>query len=135
MQAKRLSGGSGAGPGADANAAAEARRALLLLDAVSSEVCSICDAAELCLQVHADEAYRAQAAQATQALAAVIHSLNADEDLYRAIVTAMQAAEDKQSPSSTLSSSQSSKPRDPFLEPRLRDWQQIFFTCAYTDLH
>jgi Zn-dependent oligopeptidase len=77
----------------------QARRTLLLLDAVSSEVCSVIDAAELCLQVHEDEEHRAQAAHATQVLSGLIHALNADIELYNALVAAMEV--DSSSSSST----------------------------------
>ena len=57
-------------------------RALLLLDQISNEVCSVIDVAEFCRIAHDDPEYREKAEEAFLTLSMFIHSLNTDESLY-----------------------------------------------------
>ena len=56
--------------------------ALLLLDQISNEVCSVIDVSEFCRIAHDSAEYREKAEEAFLTLSMFIHSLNTDESLY-----------------------------------------------------
>uniref|UniRef100_K3X1H8 Peptidase M3A/M3B catalytic domain-containing protein n=1 Tax=Globisporangium ultimum (strain ATCC 200006 / CBS 805.95 / DAOM BR144) TaxID=431595 RepID=K3X1H8_GLOUD len=62
------------------------------LDEISNAICSVIDAAELCRNVHPDEGYRNAASECFTDLSDFIQNLNADVDLYRALVTVTENA-------------------------------------------
>ena len=57
-------------------------KALLLLDQISNEVCSVIDVSEFCRVAHDDHEYRERAEEAFASLSMFINSLNTDETLY-----------------------------------------------------
>lgn len=69
------------------------RQTLQALDQVSNEVCSVIDAAELCRNVHIDEAYRDMANKAFSKLSEYIHQLNTDIGIYEKLVEVMESEE------------------------------------------
>ncbi len=60
----------------------QAYELLILLDRVSNEVCSVIDAAQLCMNVHTNESFLTAADVSYGKLASYIHVLNSDTSLY-----------------------------------------------------
>ena len=61
----------------------QAYELLILLDRVSNEVCSVIDAAQLCMNVHTNESFISAADASYGKLASYIHVLNSDTALYK----------------------------------------------------
>ena len=72
-------------PSRDPPTPERARHVLSNLDALSNQVCSVIDAAELCRSVHSDPDWRAHAQGAFQLLSEYIADLNTDESLYHVL--------------------------------------------------
>ncbi|GLE00291.1 hypothetical protein PINS_up009018 [Pythium insidiosum] len=72
-------------------------RTLQSLDEISNAICSVIDAAELCRNVHPDDAYRDAASVCFTDLSDFIQNLNADVDLYAALRAVTEDATQMQS--------------------------------------
>ena len=62
---------------------------LTAMDALSDTVCIVADTAELCRNVHANEAYRAAADAAWRRVMKLIYAVNSDPALYAAVKSAV----------------------------------------------
>jgi len=86
LAAQRVGSGSGE---RSAPSVAYTQHTLVLLDAISNEVCRVIDAAELVRNVHAQPAFRRAAETAFSLLSEYITVLNADVTLYNCVCAIM----------------------------------------------
>jgi len=76
--------------------------AILLLDQLSSALCGVVDAAELCRNVHPDPAYVEAANDVIMELSSYMQTLNTNKDMYKAQLFRLLQIMRHASPNSSL---------------------------------
>jgi intermediate peptidase len=64
----------------------EPKQSLVLLDAISNELCSVIDAAELCRNVHENVDFKISAENSFSLISNLIHKLNTDKIIYKRLI-------------------------------------------------